>query len=836
MSSDANLNITEYGRLIGCSNSVENLIIPNGVKDIKYNIFNFDSALRTVTFPSSIEEISCGTFIGCDRLETIVLSEGLKSIGYKAFSGCVKLRELIIPEGATDIEERAFYDCHSLKKVVLPSSVQFVGKEAFCHCHNLVDFIIKGNSRIIKKDFFGSDYPPGLVNHVGELYPHMNDYALKQYVLKADVWKKLSDDLKIDLILNRMNKNLSYTFSECINSSEADDLAGKLICYLSTETPEEPCTSVGLFLIAFSNKLSKSVLLEMAEKIRRIKGGRKIVKLIKEDPILANCIADCEVEKACSVPGQKVIEILTKEKRTIGSIENEFWKKYALSNHNLPVLTDSFGKEVEHFVLEYLLLFPGSLDFEKLNILLVRRNKPADILPEKVKLPNRIKAVLETIDKDSFHNALVKLADICLGTRSFCKKTHMAYPICRYADENLIKYLIKNSVKWKKSLSGKGEKFMVLRLSILYSDTRAAMLYADKNNDLKLYAYLRSISETNFRMKYILDLGLNPDGIKEYDLGIQTVKVQLQNDLSFVVVQSDPEKQSKALPRKGVDPDKYQAALADFRELKESVKNIFKKQCDLLLERFLSGDKMPAEIWKESFINNPVLHTIAQMFVWGQDDHYFTVKDKEAIDCLENPYEINKSKICLAHPMEMPSAEAENWRNLFVKKGIKQPFAQIWEPAYNPEEIKKDRYSGCTVRFKYLVNRSKHGIDAYIWDPEYVHDYILLKDCKIDYSIENYEYGNYLETKAILGDFTFQKFTRQVNHIVYYLDKMTVFSRIEKDDPSIKDVLPYSTFAQVQEYIEVANKTRSQESLAILLEEKNRRWPDYNGAEELFLD
>ena len=192
-------------------------------------------------------------------------------------------------------------------------------------------------------------------NRVGELFPLMKDHELKQSILKPDAWKILSDDLKVDLILNRMNKTLSRTFSECINSLEADDLAGKLLFTLSAETTEKHCNSIGLFLLTVSEKLSKSVLLEIIEKLGKIKAGRKIIKQIKEDPVISDIITDYENEKVYSVPGQKVLENLTSENRTIDSIENKFWEKYALSIYDLPVITDSFGKEVEPFVLEYLL-------------------------------------------------------------------------------------------------------------------------------------------------------------------------------------------------------------------------------------------------------------------------------------------------------------------------------------------------------------------------------------------------------------------------------------------------------------------------------------------------
>ena len=167
---------------------------------------------------------------------------------------------------------------------------------------------------------------------------------------------------------------------------------------------------------------------------------------------------------------------------------------------------------------------------------------------------------------------------------------------------------------------------------------------------------------------------------------------------------------------------------------------------------------------------------------------------------------------------------------------MKQPFEQIWEPAYDPGEITSDRYTGSTVRFRYLVNRSKHGINAKIYDAYEIVDEINLRDCRIRYKID--EYGEYslLDTKAILGEFTFRRYTRQVNHIVYMLDKVTVYGRLEKDDTSISKLLARATFTQVQDYIRAANENSSTNCLALLLEEKNRRWPEYDGVGDLLLE
>ena len=75
-----------------------------------------------------------------------------------------------------------------------------------------------------------------------------------------------------------------------------------------------------------------------------------------------------------------------------------------------------------------------------------------------------------------------------------------------------------------------------------------------------------------------------------------------------------------------------------------------------------------------------------------------------------------------------------------------------------------------------------------------------------------------------------------MNHIVAYLDRITRYERIRKDDISAVENLKGLTLAQILECIDTANKSGSKNCLAVLLEEKQKHWPEYSGLESLLLD
>lgn len=72
------------------------LIIPEGVSDIKEHAFNNCTSITKVTIPSSVT-----------------------SIGYQAFANCSNLTQLSIGDGVRNIENLAFWYCSSLEQVTL---------------------------------------------------------------------------------------------------------------------------------------------------------------------------------------------------------------------------------------------------------------------------------------------------------------------------------------------------------------------------------------------------------------------------------------------------------------------------------------------------------------------------------------------------------------------------------------------------------------------------------------------------------------------------------------------------------------------------------------------
>ena len=374
------------------------------------------------------------------------------------------------------------------------------------------------------------------------------------------------------------------------------------------------------------------------------------------------------------------------------------------------------------------------------------------------------------------------------------------------------------------------------RKAAKYSTTRVAMFFAEKYGDLDDYARLRGVDTDSVRDRIIADTGLNADRSKTYDLGNQTVTVRLLKDLSFTVELPDGNT-AKSLPKKDADPEKYAAANEDFTGLKRSIKKIIKNRISSLFEDFLSGRTRNAESWKGSYLGNPLLRDIASLLVWRQGQNNFTITETGVIDSAGNPYSLTDEDICVAYPSEMDARNLAGWQNYFTANHLKQPFLQLWEPVRDLSEVKPYRYIGYQIPYYRFLHQEKHGITIvsnYYGDSfEYTFTGLTVELKRIS-GWEHINTDDLFEITEIKPDES--SFKRYANHIIVYLDHITIWERIQNDDTAIIDLLPQFTAAQINEFISIATEANAVNVTAMLMEYKNTHYPDLDPLAQFTLD
>ncbi len=112
-----------------CS-SIKTLIIPQGVKAVRYGTFANCSSLETVEFTQGLTSIDAAAFLNCTSLKEVKLPDTVKTIGNYAFYGASLLQTLDLGK-VEYIGARAFAYGIALKTVTIPSTVKYVGDMAF---------------------------------------------------------------------------------------------------------------------------------------------------------------------------------------------------------------------------------------------------------------------------------------------------------------------------------------------------------------------------------------------------------------------------------------------------------------------------------------------------------------------------------------------------------------------------------------------------------------------------------------------------------------------------------------------------------------------------------
>jgi len=136
---------------------VTNLVIPEGVTEIKDYAFRNCCWLVSATIPDSVTSIGDYAFSHCYSLVSITIPDSVTSIGECAFSNCDSLASITIPDSVTSIGDTAFYSCNSLKSVSVGNGITTIPQNAFYSCSNLKYVSLPEELLYIRKDaFYGS--------------------------------------------------------------------------------------------------------------------------------------------------------------------------------------------------------------------------------------------------------------------------------------------------------------------------------------------------------------------------------------------------------------------------------------------------------------------------------------------------------------------------------------------------------------------------------------------------------------------------------------------------------------------------------------------------------
>lgn len=843
--------------LYHCKDTQKEAIVPASVTAISPQAFGDNKNLTRVVLPEGLTAIPRNAFINCEKLQEVIIPDSVQTIGQHAFEGCKSLKtiklpaslqfidecvfrgsgltEIQIPEGVTAIKGGAFRESKNLKKVVMPETLtsievgDYPSGPPFVNCDKLEEFTGGSPELKLPKDIFGHwSLPTGLAKNVDTIVFKMSDPAALQYVVKSNAFANLSLQNQVTLMLTKQGKTLLKEYND--KRLDWGKVALEILSRINDKYTIKECNAVATLMVACCDRFTEERVQALYNALDPLKTAAKAKKTIADCTALSKKLKlEARVDEKLTGLAKLVAENLLAAGKTEKELKDDLKKLYSLTPKDLPVLKDTKGKKVDPIVFVWLMTAHEEMEKSRYNPeTTVSYDKPG-IRPE-------AQPILAQLDRKVLMDALRTIANDNLGMTGKSKKMYLAYPICRYADEKLMEELTKTAPSWRSTVSGNNAPSLLsFRKANAYSDTRAAMMFADKYKELDYYARIRGTDADTLRDQNLSDVGIDEKGGKTYDLGNQTVVARLQPDLSFLI-ELPTGKTAKSLPKKGADETLYAAANADFSEVKKAVKKILKNRNTVLFEDFLKGKQRPANSWKSAYLDNVLLNRAAKLLVWEQDQKTFTVTDSGLILSDGTAYELTDKPVALAHPMDMDKEELKAWQQYFTKKGLKQPFEQIWEPVVDPATIKADRYKGCMIPYYRFTGQTKHGI--HVEDVDFHAEInITFDDCDVE--IDRIDWARHSidpDDRFEVREFKYRRYTRKVNHIAAYLDKVTVFGRIAKDDITIADRLDSFTLAQITECLKIAQENNASNVTALLLEHKNTHFSDFDPMAEFTLD
>ena len=137
---------------------LEEVILPNSVKEIEWAAFSSLSSLRKINMPEALERIGNDAFFNCSSLQTIDLSSlsHLKEIGYEAFSNTSITSVDFSNTSLIYIGSYAFNNCAIVGDLIFPATLTDINNNAF-NAATLTSIKLKSPNRVnLDGDVFGS--------------------------------------------------------------------------------------------------------------------------------------------------------------------------------------------------------------------------------------------------------------------------------------------------------------------------------------------------------------------------------------------------------------------------------------------------------------------------------------------------------------------------------------------------------------------------------------------------------------------------------------------------------------------------------------------------------
>jgi hypothetical protein len=144
-------------------------------------------------------------------------------------------------------------------------------------------------------------------------------------------------------------------------------------------------------------------------------------------------------------------------------------------------------------------------------------------------------------------------------------------------------------------------------------------------------------------------------------------------------------------PQKSVPAKVKSEHKEELKELQTAVKDVaamLPAQADRLDSMLLSGKRWLLEVFRERYLDHPLVATIARRLIWSfkdgdQREASGIFHDGRLVDAADHPIELSgRAEVELWHPIARSVDEVSAWRGCLERHEIRQPFKQAHREVY----------------------------------------------------------------------------------------------------------------------------------------------------------
>lgn len=173
--------VIEKGILTSYNGNDEKVIIPKGVKEIAYGVFQSRPEIKEIHIPDGLKKISPYVFYSNQNLEKVNIPNSVDFIGDWAFAACPNLKEITIGNDVSALDEFTFA-YSGFEKIIFGDKVSQIDPFAFYGCKNLQEF------EVSEKNIKYSTLDGALTNKMkNELLIYPQGKYLRSYLLPDQI-------------------------------------------------------------------------------------------------------------------------------------------------------------------------------------------------------------------------------------------------------------------------------------------------------------------------------------------------------------------------------------------------------------------------------------------------------------------------------------------------------------------------------------------------------------------------------------------------------------------------------------------------------------------------